>query len=558
MIFVANRKFGLLLTITLIFAECVRSFGQCSAVISTFPYRESFETGTSNWASIGVNNDWVWGTPSKPVINSAGDGTKCWITGGTTASFYNYGEKSWVQSPCFDFTSLSKPFISVLVFWDTELTYDGANLQYSINGGNTWITIGAVGDSSDCNVANWYNNTGITNLNGLGGSTSGWSGNTQPTSGSCRGGRGSGIWLRASHCVPQVANQPQVIFRFTFGSGTTCNDYDGFAFDDFYVGSPPSTAPVDFTFNCTGNSTYTFNTVPSNCLDTYNWNFGDPGSSDNSSTSSSDDHQFSDFGNFLVTLTAGGNCSNDTFITKQVKVIKAVISSTDVTCQGDSNGTALVTLQGDGPSTIVEWNTVPVQTSPGIRNLPVGDYTALISDSTSCGLTISTQVREGPDARPTVDIGTDLIICPGTTIPLQMMNYSTYLWQDGSTDSTFLITKSGMVVLSVTNSSGCLTSDSLFVKEDCLSDILFPNAFTPNDDGMNEIFIGIGSEPENYKLRIFDRWGELIFESDSILKGWDGRYKGHTVHDGVYVYQAVFTVTGNKEIEKTGKVVLIR
>ena len=556
--FATSRKFGLLLTFTLILVECVRSFGQCSAVISTFPYRESFETSTANWATIGTNNDWVWGTPSKPVINSAGDGTKCWITGGTTASFYNYGEKSWVQSPCFDFTTLDKPYLSFLVFWDTELTYDGANLQYSLNGGTNWITVGAAGDSVNCNVSNWYNNSGITNLSGLGGSTAGWSGNTQPTSGSCRGGRGSATWLRATHCVPQVANQSQVIFRFTFGSGTTCNDYDGFAFDDFYVGTPPSTAPVDFTFNCIGNSTFTFNALSSNCLETYTWDFGDPGSSDNSSASQSDDHLFSTFGTFNVTLTGGGDCANDTFITKQVRIIDATISSTDVTCQGDSDGSALVILQGHGPATIVEWNTTPVQASNGIRNLPVGDYTALISDTTACGLSVSTQVREGPDARPTVDIGSDLLICPGSSIPLLINNFSTYQWQDGSTDSVYMITSAGMVTLIVANASGCRASDSLIVEEDCLSDILFPNAFTPNDDGINEVFYGVGSEPENFKLRIFDRWGEILFESDNLLSGWDGKYKGHSVHDGVYVYQAIFTIAKNSEIEKTGNVVLIR
>lgn len=556
--FETSRYYGLLLTFTLIFVECVRSFGQCSAVINTFPYRESFETGIANWATIGTNNDWVWGTPLKPVISSAGDGTKCWITGGTSASFYNYGEKSWVQSPCFDFTTLNKPFISVLVFWDTELTYDGANLQYSLNGGNSWSTIGAAGDSVNCNVSNWYNNSGITNLNGLGGSTAGWSGTTQATSGSCNGGRGSATWLRATHCVPQVANQPQVIFRFTFGSGTTCNDYDGFAFDDFYVGIAPTTAPVDFTFNCIGNSTYNFSTVLSNCIDTYNWNFGDPGSTDNTSAAPSQNHSFSTFGTFNVTLTGGGDCANDTLITKQVKIIDAAISSTDVTCQGDSNGTAMVVLQGHGPSTIVEWNTSPVQTAPGIRNLPVGEYTALISDTAACGLSVTTVVGEGPDARPTVDIGSDLLICPGSTIPLLIRNFSTYQWQDGSTDSLYLITASGNIFLTVTNAAGCRTTDSLIVEEDCLSDILFPNAFTPNEDGINEIFSGVGSEPENFKLRIFDRWGELIFESNSILNGWDGKYNGNSVHDGVYVYQSIFTIAKNNEIEKTGKVVLIR
>lgn len=552
-----SRKYGLLFTFALILVETVRSFGQCSAVINTFPYRESFETGTANWTSIGANSDWTWGSPSKPLINSAGDGANCWIIGGTTTSFYNFGERSWVQSPCFDLSAISKPYISFLIFWDTEYRYDGANVQYSIDGGMTWYTIGYANEPTDCNVQNWYNNSGVTNLNGVANTTAGWSGNMQSTSGSCQGGHGSGTWVKASHCVPQTANQSQVMFRFAFGSGTTCNDYDGFAFDDFYIGTAPAT-PIDFTFTCSGNSEISFTTAGANCLNTYNWNFGDPSSPSNTSSSQSESHTFSTFGSFNVTLTAGGNCSSDTFVTKQVRVVEATVSSTDVTCQGDSDGSVTVILRGDGPSTSISWNTAPVQNTSSIRNLPVGEYTAVISDPVACGLSVSTTVKEGPDARPSVEIGSDLTICPGTIVPLTVSDFYTYQWQDGSTDSTFLITQSGKIILNVTNRSGCTTSDSLLVVEDCLNDILFPNAFTPNADGINEVFEGVGSDPENFTLRIFDRWGELIFESNSKLQGWDGRYNGHFAHDGVYVYQAIYTVTNNTKIEKTGKVVLIR
>ncbi len=552
-----SRKCGLLLSFAFFWVGVVHSFGQCSAVINTFPYQESFETGTANWISLGTSTDWVWGSPSKSVINAAGAGTKCWIVGGATASFYNFGERSWVQSPCFDLTNVDKPYLSFLVFWDTEWFYDGTNIQYSLDGGIIWKTIGTSNEPLGCNTQNWYNSPSITNLNGLANSTSGWSGNTQPTNGSCQGGNGLGAWVRASHCVPQAANQPQVIFRFTFGSGTTCNDYDGFAFDDFYVGNAPS-APIDFTFNCAGNSTISFDASSATCLDTYQWDFGDVSSSSNSSTSQSDSHLFSSFGNFNVTLTASGACIPLTSVTKQVGIIDASLSSTDVTCEGDSDGSVSIVILGSGPLTTLMWNTSPPQSTPRISNLSVGDYTATISDPIACGLTLNTTIVEGPGSRPTVDLGNDFKICPGNKIPLKVNNFSTYLWQDGSTDSIFIVEKGVKVILNVTNFSGCETSDSILVIEDCLNDILFPSAFTPNDDGVNEIFTGVGSQPEKYSLRIYDRWGEVIFESDNILKGWDGRYKGHFAHDGIYVYQANFTVANNDEIEKTGRILLIR
>ena len=92
-----SRKCGPLLALVFFLGEIVHSFGQCSAVVNTFPYQESFESGTGNWTSGGTNNDWVWGSPTKAVISGAGAGTKCWIAGGSSNSFYNFGERSWVQ-----------------------------------------------------------------------------------------------------------------------------------------------------------------------------------------------------------------------------------------------------------------------------------------------------------------------------------------------------------------------------------------------------------------------------------------------------------------------------
>lgn len=543
----------------LFFAGVFLASGQCTTTISTFPYLEGFESGTANWVSGGTNNDWAWGSPSKPVISSAGNGTKCWIIGGTSASFYNFGERSWVQSPCFDLSAIDKPFISFLLFWDSEYRYDGANVQYSINGGTSWFTIGNANEPPGCNTQNWYNIGGITNLNGLANSTAGWAGNTQSTSGSCQGGFGLGAWVRASHCVPQVANQAQVMFRFTFGSGTTCNDYDGFAFDDFYVGIPPAgSAPIDIVSNCSGTSTISFSTSLANCFDTYQWNFGDPSSTTNTSATQSSNHTFSGNGLYTISLTASGSCISDTSISKQVRILDGSIVSTAVTCVGDSNGTADVTISGSGPSTVIEWNTNPVQNGLSISQLPIGTYNATIKDTLGCSLTLNTTIGESPFAHPSLEIGNDLIFCPGSPIPIVVENFQSYLWQDGSTDSVFLVNASGKISLTVSNSAGCKVSDSLNVIEDCLGDILFPNAFTPNEDGINEVFIGVGSIPENFNLKIYNRWGEVIFETNNFNQGWDGKYKDHFAHDGIYVYQANFTVSNNDPVEKTGRILLIR
>jgi hypothetical protein len=102
---------------------------QCGALISTFPYNENFEISQGGWVAGGNASDWAWGTPTKTVINGAGTGTRCWIVGGLTTAFYNLGQRSFVESPCFDFTNLPYPYIHFKIWWETERRFDGSNLQ---------------------------------------------------------------------------------------------------------------------------------------------------------------------------------------------------------------------------------------------------------------------------------------------------------------------------------------------------------------------------------------------------------------------------------------------
>ena len=88
--------------------------------------------------------------------------------------------------------------------------------------------------------------------------------------------------------------------------------------------------------------------------------------------------------------------------------------------------------------------------------------------------------------------------------------------------------------------------------------IYFPNAFTPDQDGANDTFGAVGLNVEKYELKVFNRWGELLFESNNISDKWDGTHKGKRVPDGVYVYTffAREVATG-KSLSKSGTVTLL-
>ncbi|MCB0763357.1 MAG: gliding motility-associated C-terminal domain-containing protein [Flavobacteriales bacterium] len=114
---------------------------------------------------------------------------------------------------------------------------------------------------------------------------------------------------------------------------------------------------------------------------------------------------------------------------------------------------------------------------------------------------------------------------------------SRYEWSDGATTQVILAGAYGWYFVNVTNVYDCATRDSVVVNEYCPSTIFVPNTFTPNGDGLNDVFIPVGKNIGSMHLFIFDRWGELIFESDDPEMGWDGTYRGEVVKNDMYMWR---------------------
>jgi gliding motility-associated-like protein len=88
--------------------------------------------------------------------------------------------------------------------------------------------------------------------------------------------------------------------------------------------------------------------------------------------------------------------------------------------------------------------------------------------------------------------------------------------------------------------------------------VYVPNAFTPNGDGVNDVFLVYGSEIKLITVQIYDRIGEKLFESHNQLQGWDGTYKGTLLQPGVYAYYITIEFLNGKTLEKEGSVTMIR
>ncbi|MHB8400918.1 MAG: T9SS type B sorting domain-containing protein [Bacteroidia bacterium] len=134
-------------------------------------------------------------------------------------------------------------------------------------------------------------------------------------------------------------------------------------------------------------------------------------------------------------------------------------------------------------------------------------------------------------------------------------------WLSCGTCNTAVSTPQTDVIYTITatNALGCSTITTATVQILIVSTLYIPNTFSPNDDGLNDVFKPIYNHCHNIKMLVFDRWGLLIFQSDNADEGWDGTYRGGKCQEDVYVYKLDYTDdTKNKAHTMAGNVNLIR
>lgn len=145
--------------------------------------------------------------------------------------------------------------------------------------------------------------------------------------------------------------------------------------------------------------------------------------------------------------------------------------------------------------------------------------------------------------KPTFDLGENIIIpcgAPGVILQTVEQKYTSYLWQDGSSQPEFLATEAGKYVLKAENICGRLvdTVETVLCNTRCLN---FPNAFTPNGDGKNETFRpGAFCPVTKYVFTVYDRFGRQVFHSNNPKEGWDGRVNGKKADMGTYIYYCIY------------------
>ena len=166
-------------------------------------------------------------------------------------------------------------------------------------------------------------------------------------------------------------------------------------------------------------------------------------------------------------------------------------------------------------------------------------------------------IRLQVETAPMANLGIDAIICAGDMLTLTPGVFSTYLWQDGTTGKSITATHGGIYSVTVTNTCG-IANDAITISEE-ICNIYFPNAFTPNNDGKNDVFkILKAYNVENYYLVVFNRWGQKVFETNNYQKGWDGSFQSQPQTPDVFIWFCNYKVKNEPASFQKGTVYLMR
>jgi gliding motility-associated-like protein len=263
---------------------------------------------------------------------------------------------------------------------------------------------------------------------------------------------------------------------------------------------------------------------------------------------------------YSVTITDGLGCSLvlSTVISSPSPVIVSLGQDT-VIC-----GTSF-RINAGNPGLTFAWSTNEQVQEITIINS--GTYTVTVSDANGCSAVNSINVQIFPPV--SINLRRDTTIFSGESVLLTSIvnggsGVGNYVW----TPTEFLSCSNCQTPISTPNdtiayfvryidSLGCVATDLINIYIDEEFAFYYPNAFTPNGDSNNDIYIVFGRGVETVRFSIFNRWGEKVFESTSMTQGWDGKYKGEMQPPGVYVLSATATFFNGQTIRRMGSVTLI-
>jgi gliding motility-associated-like protein len=260
-------------------------------------------------------------------------------------------------------------------------------------------------------------------------------------------------------------------------------------------------------------------------------------------------------GAYSVIATTNMGCkSSDTLRILNVYSLPVVILNHDSTiCEKSSR-----VLDAGGGFSNYLWST-----GGSARTITVngtGIFSVIVTDQHGCRSSDTTIITTYL-ALPASFLPADTAICSyGTLVLKSLQIFNQYLWSTNSTAPSVTINQPGTYWLQVTDNKNCVGKDTIIVNpKECLKGLFVPSAFTPNRDGKNDIFKPLlFGKVKQFHFTIYNRWGQRIFETEQLDKGWDGNVSGMQQDSNVFVWICIYELEGEGTKTQRGSFVLIR
>lgn len=251
----------------------------------------------------------------------------------------------------------------------------------------------------------------------------------------------------------------------------------------------------------------------------------------------------------LEALDSNGCKSSDSMRLRVFSFADISLGNDRVLCKGDT-----ARIIASFPQSVYEWNTGSQKSEISVKES--GNYRVTITNF--CG-SASDDVNIFFTDLSDFSLMDDTVICEGTSIVLDAkVEKARYEWSTGDTSESIRVSEPGTYALSVFDNCGNNAYDEVNIYGQLDYELIIPNAFTPNLDGLNEGYRMYLPKDVNFKMSIFDRWGRQVFSAEDPEDYWDGTFKGENLPSGVYVYEmSYFDCLYQLQLEN-GTITLIR
>jgi gliding motility-associated-like protein len=259
---------------------------------------------------------------------------------------------------------------------------------------------------------------------------------------------------------------------------------------------------------------------------------------------------------YTVTGTDVYGCvSSTSSVVTLLQLPQVAVTGDSVACPGDA-----LTLTATATGTVL-WSTGAGSSSVTITPSASGYYSATASNS--CGSQTG-GIFVIVNAPPSASAGPDVTVGLGNSIQLNGSGGTSYSWFpsqwlscSGCADPVSTPETTTSYIVTVSDVNGCSAFDTVVVTVNGEAQVFVPDIFSPDGDGMNDNFIVRGSGIKSLNLKIYDRWGQVVFSGfDENSVSWDGTYKGSVLNNGVFVYTLDITYYDHPPQQKKGNLTL--